>query len=153
MNQYYLDTSAAIKLYVVEPGTTWLRQLLLIPNGEVVSSQLLQIELWSGFMRRLRDGSVSTTDYNQMLQWFLTHQQTLYQLSAMQPAHIQVACDLIERHPLRAGDAIHLATAIITNQYLAQRGEPALIFLSADNRLNLAAQAEGLAVDNPNQHP
>jgi len=33
------------------------------------------------------------------------------------------------------------------------RGLPAIVFVSADNNLNAAATAEGLAVDDPNAHP
>jgi len=47
----------------------------------------------------------------------------------------------------------HLATAVVTNQRLLANNLVPLIFLSADNRLNNAASAEGLAVDNPNHHP
>ena len=47
---------------------------------------------------------------------------------------------------------MHLATALVTNQRLLANNLAPLIFLSADNRLNDAASAEGLTVDNPNQH-
>jgi hypothetical protein len=47
----------------------------------------------------------------------------------------------------------YLAIAHSTQQFLTTRGYPALTFLSADERLNNAASAEGLAVDNPNKHP
>jgi len=53
---------------------------------------------------------------------------------------------------LRAYDAVHLATALNIDRRLARAGEPALTFLSADNRLNDAAAAEGSMVDNPNDH-
>jgi len=60
---------------------------------------------------------------------------------------------LLERHPLRAYDAVHLATALRIHRWLVAAGQVGLAFLSADDRLNTAAAAEGLAVDNPNQHP
>ncbi len=153
MKHYYLDTSAAIKLYVTESGTMWLRELLMANSEvEVVSSQLLQVELWSGFTRRLRDGSVSLADYTRMQDWFVTHRQTLYQIVSIQAEIVQLACELIERQPLRGYDSVHLATALTVNQRLIENEQAPLIFLSADNRLNAAAQAEGLAVDNPNEH-
>ena len=37
--------------------------------------------------------------------------------------------------------------------YYADICQRSLTFLSADDRLNDAASAEGLAVDNPNHHP
>jgi phosphoheptose isomerase len=59
----------------------------------------------------------------------------------------------LERHPLRGYDAMHLATALAVRQSLQRQGLPTLIFISADDNLNTAASAEGLAVDNPNDHP
>ena len=60
---------------------------------------------------------------------------------------------MLERHPLRAYDAIHLATALMVNRRLLAAGVLGLVFLCADDRLLQAAVAEGLAVDNPNEHP
>jgi predicted nucleic acid-binding protein len=57
MNACYLDTSAAVKLYVSEVGSGWLLRLLV--SGQlpiILSSRLLRVELWSTFARRLREG-------------------------------------------------------------------------------------------------
>ena len=78
---------------------------------------------------------------------------TLYRLATINTMIIQLACDLIERHPLRGSDAIHLATALSAHRQLVAHGRLGLVFLCADERLALAAAAEGLAVDNPGQHP
>ncbi|MEW5958023.1 MAG: type II toxin-antitoxin system VapC family toxin, partial [Chloroflexota bacterium] len=60
MSHYYLDSSAAVKLYVAETGSDWLRDLLLVePPVAVLSSQLLRVELWSAFARRQREGTLS----------------------------------------------------------------------------------------------
>jgi hypothetical protein len=64
----------------------------------------------------------------------------------------------MERHPLRAYDAVHLATALIAERSFRAKGLPPLLFLSSDDRLLTAARAEGLAAsadfspDNPNLH-
>jgi uncharacterized protein len=42
---------------------------------------------------------------------------------------------------------------LIANQQLLANKLAPLTFLSADDRLNRAAVAEGLAVDNPNDYP
>jgi hypothetical protein len=67
-------------------------------------------------------------------------------------AIVDLACQLLERHPLRAYDATHLATALSAQEFLAKKDHPDLTFLSADERLNDAAKAEDLTVDNPNHH-
>ncbi len=109
--------------------------------------------MWSAFARRMRDGTVTPVEYQDMRQLFDNHRYTLYRLATLNKAIIQLACDLIERHPLRGYDAVHLAVALNTHRRLVAHGRPGLTFLSADDRLNAAASAEGLAVDNPNDHP
>jgi hypothetical protein len=68
-------------------------------------------------------------------------------------AIVTLAHGLLERPPLRAYDAVQLASALASNQALMAAELPSIIFLSADDRLNKAAGAEGLTVDNPNNHP
>lgn len=46
-----------------------------------------------------------------------------------------------------------LASALIVNGRLLATAQPPLVFLAADNNLLAAAVAEGLTVDNPNNHP
>jgi hypothetical protein len=55
--------------------------------------------------------------------------------------------------PRTSYDAAHLATAVLINLQLLDAGAQALTFLSADDRLNAAASAAGLDIDNPNDHP
>ena len=60
---------------------------------------------------------------------------------------------LLERHALRAYDAIKLASASVAGEALVAAGLAEPIFLAADDRLLDAARAEGMIVDNPNFHP
>ncbi len=76
-----------------------------------------------------------------------------YQIIIATGSVVDAACLLLERYPLRAYDATHLAAAIEANRLVKAQGYTDLTFLSADNRLNNAAFAEGLTVDNPNKHP
>ncbi len=46
-----------------------------------------------------------------------------------------------------------LLVALETKRSLVSHGRAPLVFLSADDRLNHAVSAEGLAVDNPNLYP
>ena len=66
---------------------------------------------------------------------------------------LQSAHRLALRHPLRADDAVHLATALELGERMLWAGLPAPIFVSADAILLAAAcGAEGLAAENPNEH-
>jgi predicted nucleic acid-binding protein len=149
---YFLDTSALVKRYIDETGSAWLRAIVdpaLSPF--LVISQLL-VEVHSALNRRLREGTMSQGDYTRTKHAFRGDCQNEYNLIPISEAIVDLSCGLLERHPLRASDAIHLATALTSNQLLSNGDLPALTFLCADDRLLDAATAEGLGVDNPNHH-
>jgi predicted nucleic acid-binding protein len=134
-------------------GSDWLHHLLAAePEPLLLSSLLLRIEMRSAFARRLREGTVTPKDYAEMCHLFDVHRSALYRLSPVEEAVIQQACISIEHHPLRAYDAVHLATALLIHRQLLDAGASPLVFLAADDHLVAVAQAEGLAVDNPNDH-
>jgi len=62
---------------------------------------------------------------------------------------LQSAQDLLEKHPLRAYDAIQLASAVDTHTKLISANLQPLIFVSADTRLLSAAVSEGVQVYHP----
>jgi hypothetical protein len=66
---------------------------------------------------------------------------------------IEEAGQLLERQPLRAYDAVQLASALVAARTLADGGVAQPVFLTADDRLLALAEAEGLSTDNPNLHP
>ena len=71
----------------------------------------------------------------------------------MTPSLANRAMLLAEKHGLRGYDALQLAAGVeVDVRYLAS-GLPAVIFISADTELNVAAMAEGLTIDDPNTHP
>jgi uncharacterized protein len=61
------------------------------------------------------------------------------------------AAQLTQRHPLKAYDAVQLSIALRYQQHLSTGGF-SLTFVSGDGALVTAAQAEGLATDNPSDH-
>lgn len=153
MTTYYLDTSALVKRYVNETGSPWLRALLdATPRPSVVLAHLVIVEMTSALMRRVREGAVSESEYTQAQNAFLSDCMGQYELVTAVDDIIDQANRLLEKHPLRAYDAIHLAAAMVSNHALLADGLDPLIFVSADDRLNRAASTEGLAVDNPNVH-
>jgi hypothetical protein len=48
---------------------------------------------------------------------------------------------------------VQLATALIVDRSLQASGLAPLRFVTADNNLLAAAQAEGVTAENPNEHP
>jgi predicted nucleic acid-binding protein len=153
VSAYFLDTSALVKRYIDETGSVWLRANIdPVLRPFLVISQLLVVEVHSALNRRLREGTISQGDYTRTKHAFQDDCQNEYNLIPISEAIVDLACDLLERHPLRASDAIHLATALTSNRLLSSHGLPAFTFLCADDRLINAATAERLAADNPNHH-
>lgn len=62
------------------------------------------------------------------------------------------AIDVVSKHPLRAYDAIQLSAALYLQRVRVPMSLSRLTFLSADKVLNQAALAEGLLVDDSNDH-
>jgi predicted nucleic acid-binding protein len=150
---YYLDTSALVKRYVDEAGSEWVRTTLSqSPSPSLIVVHLAIVEITSALTRRLRDGSLPPVDYARIQDAFRADCLVEYRIVSAVEHVIDEANRLLEQYPLRAYDAVHLAAAVVANQQLLAEGLSPLTFLSADERLNEAATAEGIAVDNPNHH-
>jgi predicted nucleic acid-binding protein len=153
MTTYYLDSSALIKRYVQETGTDWIRSLVAPTAGHtLLTARITMVEVYSALARRRREGTVPGADCAVATRAFTAHSATDYDFIELDLTVVALARDLLEQHPLRAYDAIQLASALFANQTLERAQLPLLTFLSADESLNAAALARGLQIDNPNLH-
>lgn len=152
MESAYFDTSALVKRYVTESGSRWINSLLVFPcTLTVFTSQLTLVETTCAFSRRMREGSLSSQDYEELLKAFRYDIEYRYIVADVMPITVETACELSETHPLlRAYDAIHLATALLINCEIVRNNKPPLTFICADKRLLEIAQAENLQTENPN---
>lgn len=154
MTPYYLDTSALIKHYVAETGSAWLDATVFQADDVLIlTSSVTMVEVWSALARRRREASISAQHHADALDAFREDSLTRYLFVEFEPAVIEAAGQLLERHPLRAYDSVQLASALVAAQTLAEAALPQPIFLSADDSLLVFAQSEGLLTDNPNLHP
>ncbi|WP_017743000.1 type II toxin-antitoxin system VapC family toxin [Scytonema hofmannii] len=65
----------------------------------------------------------------------------------------ETAGQLVGQYPLRAYDAVQLASVLLIQPAFPATQSTQLIFLTADNRLSEIAVALGLLSNNPNHHP
>jgi|SRR5215475_7636906 len=150
---YYADTSVLVKRHVAETGRTWVRSITHPATGNTIfTAQISLVELYSALNRRLREKSVSALRYSRLVSiinqtWSL--QYIVYIVVALTTPVLDTAKQLVERHPLRAYDAVQLASAVHARRTLPTQLS-SIAFLSADTRLLDAAQAEGFTTDNPN---
>jgi predicted nucleic acid-binding protein len=148
VTDYYADTSALIKRHVAEVGSE--QVAFLAANHLFITSSLSQVEVYSALNRRVREGRLSAADYESIVADFEALCQTEYQLVEISAGIVNRTRQLLEQHPLRAYDAVQLATALLTNEALLVNGMPPLAFLCADDRLLTAASTAGLSTANPN---
>jgi predicted nucleic acid-binding protein len=148
---YYLDSSALIKRYVAEAGSDWLEAVVFAADDALpLASRVTMVEVWSALARRRREASISPEYHADALAAFREDCQDLYRFIEFEETVYELAGSLLERHVLRAYDAVQLASALVAAQVLTEASLPQPIFLSADDRLLQAASAEGLPIDNPN---
>lgn len=151
---YFLDSSALIKRYIPEHGTAWVRSITPPSAGHtIIIAQVTQVEIYSGVSRRRREGLVPLRTAQTIRLLLHRHVKRESMVVEVTGSIIQHAEDLLDMHPLRAYDAIQLASALAASRRLTEAALAPLLFVSADVRLLTAATAERLTVDDPNAHP
>ncbi len=137
----YLDTSVVVKLYVEEAGASTVRRVVQGAT-QVGTSRVTYAEARAAFARRFRERGFSPSAYKELLRSFDQEWETYVRLDVTEPL-IKLAGDLVDRHTLRAYDAIQLASALTLQRELqvAQVG-----FVAADVHLLKAAEQEHLAI-------
>jgi len=159
MSLYYFDTSALVKRYVAETGSTWVRELIerVDPHTDdriniVVIAEISIVEMAAALAIISRIGRIPLWRRDREYRRFMSDVVHLYRLIPVTTADFYAAAHLTQGHPLRAYDAVQLAVALRHQQALAPR-DLSLIFVSGDGAQLRAAEAEGLLTENPFDHP
>jgi predicted nucleic acid-binding protein len=111
------------------------------------------VEITAAIMARARSRSISIEDARAACQRLELDMSIDYQVVELTEKVLALAVTLAKQHPLRGYDAVQLAAALAVSRVGVASGLPLLTFVSADVRLNQIAGAEGLPVDDPNEHP
>jgi predicted nucleic acid-binding protein len=135
----YLDTSALVKLYVAEDGSTLVRRAIADAD-RVATSEIAYVEARAAFARRRREGNLLPVQQRRIVRALDADWGRYHRLDVTETL-IRQAAVLAERHRLRAYDAIHLASAAL----LKARLGPPVVFACWDDPLAAAARREGLA--------
>jgi predicted nucleic acid-binding protein len=154
MAGYFFDSSATVKRYVQETGTSWVINLFRTSNQDsFYCARITLVEVISAFSRRLKSKSLSSNQTTRAKTRFRCIFHRKFFKIEIDGVLIVKAADLAEKYALRGYDAVQLAAAITSNNARISIGASGLIFVSADKELNNAATVEGLTVENPNDYP
>ncbi len=112
----YLDSAYIAKYYVNEPDAIQVRDLIGRASY-ICSSGWALIEVTCVFHRHVREGSLTVAQGEKLIDLFRSHVEAdLWNLIAVTDGLLRRTATLIRglpsNLPVRAGDAIHLATAL-----------------------------------------
>ncbi|MGI8639414.1 MAG: type II toxin-antitoxin system VapC family toxin [Pyrinomonadaceae bacterium] len=154
IDYYFFDSSATVKNYVQEIGTNWVKSIFNSVSSNVIYAvSIAEVEVISAFVRRKKGKTLSVNDANTASQQFKFDFANDFRVIQVEPILLRQAIYLAEKYALRGYDAVQLSGAIEVFNKISSLKFGAFIFVSADNDLNTAAQAEGLTVENPNNYP
>ena len=147
MALYFLETSALVKLYVLEPGTDRLLQLVSDPNeNRFAILAISPVEARSAIRRRERAGDIDQRTANLILDRLRQDTETRFLLQVLTSAVLDYSLEIIDRYALHAYDAIQLAGCLALKTNIGAE-EP--IFVCGDQQLLEAARSELLVVLDP----
>ncbi|HEY1387849.1 MAG TPA: type II toxin-antitoxin system VapC family toxin [Ktedonobacterales bacterium] len=156
MATYLLDTSALVKRHVVESGHIWVRALCAPRKGnDIAVAEIALVEVAAAFSRMSRASTprLTVARRNRVIGDFERCFLRQYTVIQVDRAIFTRAAALCRVRPLRAYDAVQLACALVLRDDNLATGQPAPTFVCADTTLLSAAAAEGLPIENPNDHP
>jgi predicted nucleic acid-binding protein len=126
---------------------------MLFANAEddrnKVVSALAQIEARSAICRLRQGKSITPAEASLALDALAAEMKRMIE-QPVNPPVLEAASTLIDRHYLRAMDAVQLGCAIVARELLAA---PDMRFIASDESLLNAAQAEGFESWNPCDSP
>jgi len=135
----FADTSAIVKRYVPERDHEEIERL----SPPMVLGPVTRVEVASALWRKHRLGEIASNDAAALMAAFEADiEEGLYVVVALGPDVSDAASVVVERHGLRAYDAVQLAAALVARDALDDLDS----FAAFDMDLRAAASAEGFAV-------
>lgn len=140
---FYMDASALVKAYALEEGS---KSIIEILNNkeDVFLSKVAFAEIIFSLRRKNYNGELKDKDFQGCKNRFEEDWHSFYVVELSDDI-LSILKNRVIKHPLRALDAMHLATAIWVGNILEARPT----FVCADVSLNEAAVSEGFKVFNP----
>lgn len=147
---YFFDTSAIVKRYFDEDGSALVKEMVARqPTVRVVLSRITWVEILSALSRLQREGTITADIFDRQVRVLRQHFKLEYQIAEFDQTVSSLAGELVRRHPLRAYDAVQLASVLHLRNVYRSAGTAKFTFISADRRLIDVALEEDLEVVNP----
>ncbi len=135
----FFDASALVKRYVKEGGSD--RVLAWLAERRAAAARFSEAEIASALVRRCREGAFAIAQRDRALARLRQDFRSLV-LVETTAAVVERAVSLLVRHPLRAADALQLASGLELRDGL----DRPIDFVAFDECLLAAARGEGFPV-------
>ena len=146
MTFYFLDTSALVKRYHLEPGSERVNAMFDDQDNILIISELALVELAPALQRKRNRGEITLQAMNDALVQFANEVLSDLIVTGFRSGFIQQAKDLVLQHGLRTLDALQLTSA-------SEFRTLSPVLVCADARLRRAASDVGLVVLDPEVVP
>ena len=102
MTAYFLDSSAAVKLYVAEIGASWIRNLVDPAHGHSFHAvRLAEVEVNAALYRRARVATLSLANANAAAAQVRLDFTNRFVVADVTPDMIDLAVEIARQHGLR----------------------------------------------------
>jgi predicted nucleic acid-binding protein len=147
---YFLEATAFAKLFVREPGTDALIQLLeSIEDNRKLISAASPLEVYAAIRRRERAGNIAPEAAAAALESLRVESARMVQ-QPLNPAVLEAARQLLDRTSLRWPETLQLGSVLAARDMFPGTE---ITFVTAVPQLLDAAQAEGLETIDPTKLP
>ncbi len=147
---YYCDSSALVKIYLDETGSSYMKTLSRkTPRADIFINDIAGPEVLSALHRRFRSGDLPNETFSRARSDFGEDYRKFFSRISALDSIIYLAMRIIDKHSLRGYDSVQLATALHLQQILRAFNGREVFFVGSDKALNAAAAQEGLNVINP----
>lgn len=151
MQLVFFDASALVKRYAQERGTNVLNKLFeSLHPSQMTCSTVTILETLSILVRKRNDGRLERPLFEDTVRKFRTEivENRLFVATSVDDNLLLRSSDFVVKHNLNATDAVILRSALDLRATLRAAGDDLALWTS-DKRLVRAAQAEGIAVIDP----
>jgi predicted nucleic acid-binding protein len=154
MPAYFFDSSALVKRFAQEQGSSFVLSLLRpSAKNRLYAARIIEVEVCAALARRRKANTISAAQAAKGLRRLRHDLPRRFTQVAISESVLVEASRLAETYALRGYDAVQLAAAMAASNERKLNSLSPLVIVSSDVELNDAARAEGFNVEDPNNHP
>ena len=134
---YFVDSSALVKRYVQETGTSWVRSITRrSPSTVIYIARITAVEVPCAIAHRRKGKTLTARRASSILHRFRQHLAGRYTVAEVTATLLDDAMRLGIKHALCAYDAVQLAVALEVNRFHQAGVSGPVTLISADQALS-----------------